>query len=53
MAVFSQTSWQGGIVNDEYLADATQFSDCADVNIYESSGYFKLSPQRTATNLTD
>lgn len=42
MTVFSQISWQGGICNDEYLADSTQFSDCEDINIYESSGYIKL-----------
>lgn len=52
MSVFSQTSWQGWIVNDENLSDATQFSDCLDVNIYESSAYFKLSPEKTRTTLS-
>lgn len=51
MAVFSQVSWQGWITNDEYLTDSTQFSDCEDVNIYESSGYFKLWPAKTSTTL--
>lgn len=50
MTVFSQISWQGGICNDEYLADSTQFSDCEDINIYESSGYIKLWPKKTTTN---